>query len=179
VSRTPELRVEGYLVRRLGVDDIPALQDLFGRCVDHFLLHDGQPPEPDSAAIEFGDVPPGRTQADKHLHGIFERRHPDRMIGLVESVSGYPDEATWFLGLLLIDPAWRRRGLGSAALTALEAMVVEAGYRTIRLAVIEPNREARRFWVRHGFRHEETRKQQPFGRLTHGVEVLVRAARDT
>jgi GNAT superfamily N-acetyltransferase len=175
----PELDVAGYPTRRLAPADIPALQDLFERCVEHFLLHDGEPPEPDSAAIEFGDVPPGRAQADKHLHGIFEPGHPDHLIGLVESVSGYPDDDTWFLGLLLIDPAWRRHGLGSAALTAFETTVRDAGYRAIRLAVIEPNRAAREFWERHGYHHEETHARRQFGRLSHRVDVLVRHLDDS
>jgi ribosomal protein S18 acetylase RimI-like enzyme len=168
------MRLSGYPTRRLVPADIPALQDLFERCVDHFVLHDGQPPERDSAEIEFSDVPHGRTKADKHLHGIFEPGHPGRLIGLVESVSGYPDDATWFLGLLLIDPAWRRRGLGSAAVEEFVAMAREAGYRAIRLAVIQSNRDARRFWERHGFRHEHTHEGRLFGQLTHTVDVLVR-----
>lgn len=169
-----DLDVEGYPTRRLAASDIPAVQDLFERCLDHFLLHDGEPPEPESAEIEFSDVPPGRSVADKHLHGIFEPGRTERLIGLVESVAGYPDHDTWFLGLLLIDPAWRRHGLGQAALSALALAVGDAGYRTIRLAVIEPNQDARRFWLRHGFRHEATRDGRPFGRLTHRVDVLVR-----
>ncbi len=85
---------------------------LFVRCVDHFELHDGEPPGPHAADIEFGDVPPGRTIDHKHLHAIVDPREPGRLVAVVESVNGYPDETTWFLGLLLVDPA--HRGAASA-----------------------------------------------------------------
>lgn len=169
----PTFHVPGYSVRRMVRGDIPALQELFERCADHFVLHDGEPPGPDAAEIEFGDVPPGRTIADKHLHGISAEDAPDRLVAVLESVSSYPDPATWFLGLLLVDPEHRDGGIGSTVLRGFESMVSHAGFARVRLAVIRANIAGRRFWERRGYRWEVTRERRPFGALHHDVDVLV------
>lgn len=173
----PEMHLDGYIVRRLTERDIPALQDLFERCIDHFELHDGGPPEPDSAEIEFGDLPPGRSIADKHLHGIVDPHDHDRLIGIVESVTGYPDDLTWYLGLLLIDPKHRGSGLGRAAVEAFESMAIGAGFAQVRLSVIAPNDAGRRFWHRLGYQLDTVVADRPFWRLTHDVHVLTRPLR--
>ena len=165
--------VPGHTVRRLGDADVGVLQDLFERCADHFALHDGEPPGPEAASIELADVPPGRSLADKHLHGLVDPHDPARLIVVLESVTGFPDPDTWFLGLLLIDPAWRGDGLGGAMLAGFEAMVGESGFTAVRLAVIRPNTDGRRFWAWHGFEWLATREQRPFGRIHHDVDVLV------
>lgn len=169
----PTFTVRGHVVRRVGHADVESLQHLFERCADHFLLHDGEPPGPDAAAIELGDVPPGRTVDDKHVHGVVDPGDPGRLIAVLESVAGYPDASTWFLGLLLIDPAHRGGGLGAAMLSGFETMATRLGYTQVRLAVIRPNSAGRRFWERHGFVWEATREQRPFGLLVHDVDVLV------
>lgn len=169
-----EFSLDGFALRRLWRGDVGALQDLFERCADHFVLHDGEPPAPDAAEIEFGDVPPGRTDADKYLHGVTTEADPDRLVAVIESVTGFPDDTTWFLGLLLIDPALRGSGLGAAILGWFERTAADAGYGAVRLAVIRPNVAGRRFWERHGFEWFATREQRPFGRLHHDVDVLVR-----
>lgn len=165
--------IGGYTWRRLVPADTGILQDLFERCADHFVLHDGEPAGPDAAEIEFASLPPGRTSADKHVHGVVHADDPRRLVGVLESVSGYPDETTWFLGLLLIDPAARGTGLGAAMLRSFEATVASDGYRAVRLAVIRPNVAGRRFWERCGFEWEATREHRPFGGLHHDVDVLV------
>ena len=169
----PTFTVPGHIVQRVGQADVESLQHLFERCADHFVLHDGEPPGSDAAAIELGDVPPGRTVADKHVHGVFDPDDRGRLIAVLESVAGYPDASTWFLGLLLIDPAHRRGGLGGAMLSAFESMATGLGFGQVRLAVIRPNSAGRRFWERHGFVWEATREQRPFGLLAHDVDVLV------
>lgn len=169
----PTFAIDGFEVRRLGHDDVDALQDLFDRCADHFVLHDGEPAPPDGAAIEMDDVPAGWTVRDKHVHGIADSRDRGRLVALIESVTRYPDDATWFLGLLLVDPAHRGSGLGTAVLAGFEAMARREGYAGVRLAVIAANAAGRRFWDRHGFTWEATQAQRPFGQLHHDVHVLV------
>lgn len=169
----PTFTLPGRTVRRLDDTDVDAMQDLFQRCADHFVLHDGEPPGPDAAAIELGDVPPGRTVDDKHLHAVLDPDDPGRLIAVLESVTGYPDSSTWFLGLLLVDPACRGGGLGAAMLGGFEAMAARHGFTQVRLAVIRPNAAGRGFWERHGFVWEATRDRRPFGRLVHDVDVLV------
>ena len=165
--------LDGFELRRLERADVTALQDLFERCADHFVLHDGEPPGPDAAEIEFDDIPPGRTLADKHLHGLVAVDESDRLVAVLESVTGFPDDETWFLGLLLVDPAARGSGIGAAMLMWFETMAAASGYAAVRLAVIRPNVAGRRFWERHGYVWEATRERRPFGRLHHDVDVLV------
>jgi GNAT superfamily N-acetyltransferase len=165
--------LDGFTLRRLERGDVDRLLDLFERCADHFVLHDGEPPGPDAAAIEFDDLPPGRAPADKHLHGLAGDADPEHLVAVLESVTGYPDDSTWFLGLLLVDPAFRGRGVGAAMVAWFEATVAAAGFTAVRLAVIGPNVVGRRFWERCGFRWEATHERRPFGRLVHDVDVMV------
>jgi ribosomal protein S18 acetylase RimI-like enzyme len=171
--------LDGWATRRLGLDDEAALADLLVRCDDHFRLHEHRSPGADVARDELTDLPPGRSPADKHVHGIEDPTDPHRLIGVIESVSGHPDRSSWYLGLLLIDPEHRGGGLGSAAVPAFERMVARAGFDRVRLAVIEPNTAGRRFWERHGYELAAIRDDHHLGPATHRAFVLDKSVRPT
>jgi GNAT superfamily N-acetyltransferase len=90
------------------------------------------------------DVSPER----KHVIGI-ERN--GRLVAIVDLLEGYPREGEWYVGLLLILPEERNRGLGRAVWNAMEAWMRSGGARVLRLIAQEQNPDAARFWKGVGF----------------------------
>jgi ribosomal protein S18 acetylase RimI-like enzyme len=75
--------------------------------------------------------------------------------------------------LLAVHPAHRRKGVGSALLSWLEATTRVAGMNLIRLEARTQNSEAIAFYHRHGFEELGLRRG-----YYQGVEDAVRMAKD-
>ena len=127
-----------------------ALQDLLERCADYLELDEGAPPGPGAARELLDAGPPGVSRDHKFVHG-WARTVGEPLVAVTDTIAGYPDQDSWFLGLLLVDPAWRRRGVGAAILRQIEAMARAAGAVQLYLAVLERNPDGQQFWQRQGF----------------------------
>lgn len=134
-------------LRELAAPDLDELQALFERCVDYFELHEGRATTPTEARDEWSAVPDGTPRSQKHVVGLFA---PD-LAGVVEVVRDWPRPATWNIGLLLLDPGVRRRGLGTRALAAVDAWARRTGADRLRITVNTANTGGLAFWRRHGF----------------------------
>jgi len=161
--------VPGYRVSRLEPVDIDAVQSLLIRCEDYFQLISGALPTPDEARQTWVDVPPGKTTADKFLFGLWA---DNTLIGLLDAIRDYPQSGIWFVGLLLIDPAWRGHGLGDSWYRAFEDWAARSGASCIMLGVVEQNEKAFRFWQRLGFEVVEKRSPTRFGQKEQTVVVM-------
>ncbi len=153
--------------------DSALLQALLASAADYFLLVYGAPPGPSAAESAFADRPPGTRPEDKHLLGLFD--HAGALIGVLDAVRDYPQPGTWWLGLLLLAPEHRGRGLGTQAYFAFERWAARLGARAIGLGIVEGNERACRFWRRIGFAPGERRPPAKFGEREHVVLVMVRS----
>ena len=166
------LNLTAYSVKLLLLEDADVLQHLYEECTDFSLLTDGQPPLPTAAREEFDALPEGKTLQDKYILGLFD---PQRiLVGMIESIRHYPNSQTWWLGLMMLTPKQRGKGLGSAFYRAFELWVSSQGASQISLSVIEINEQGLQFWEKMGF--ETIRKMPPrqFGIKTHKLYVLSR-----
>jgi ribosomal protein S18 acetylase RimI-like enzyme len=118
------------------------------------------------------ECPPGKTLMDKSVIGIFDEEQV--LFGVLDAVRNYPAQDDWWLGLLLLDPAQRNKGLGNRIYQAFEHWVGQQGGRRIYLGVIEENQKAFRFWKRMDFEIVETQPSRFFGNLSHVVVVMIR-----
>jgi GNAT superfamily N-acetyltransferase len=125
---TPRLRI-GVLAR----GDAERLQAVFRAAPDAFP---GSGPrvagsEPDAAEREIGQcaATPGREIALLTLRGTGED------VGALGWWSGHPGPGLALLGLLVVLPAQRRRGLAREALGALAESLAGAGVRALRTGV--------------------------------------------
>jgi GNAT superfamily N-acetyltransferase len=146
-------RLGGLVAARIAPGDPrarAALQDLLERCADYVTLEDGAPPRPEAAAELLAALPPGRAANDKHVLGL-ARAADGPLVAVIDAVRGYPGEADWFVGLVLVDPAERGRGLGAAIMADLEDWLRGQGATASYLAVLERNPDAHRFWRRVGY----------------------------
>ena len=140
----------GLTARRINEKDTAALQALCEACADYHTLIEGQPAGPDEARHQLALLPPGKTQEDKFVFGLFTPR--PRLCGVLDLARDYREPGEWYLGLLLLEPGVRGRGLGEQVLRAAEDWAHSQGARRMRLACAEQNEAGRRFWERQGYR---------------------------
>jgi GNAT superfamily N-acetyltransferase len=140
----------GLTARRLDEKDTATLQALCEACVDYHVLIEGEPAGPGKAAELLTELPPGKTLEDKFFFGLFTPR--PRLCGVLDLVRDYREPGEWYLGLLLLEPGVRGRGLGERVVRAAEDWARAQGAKRVKLAVAEQNEAGRRFWERQGYR---------------------------
>jgi GNAT superfamily N-acetyltransferase len=135
-------------LRELTAEDLDAVQALFERCGDYFLLHEGRRPGATEARDEWHARPPETPRANKHLIGL----SAPELVGVLEVVCDWPRPATWNVGLLLLEPAARRRAAGSRMMAAVDRWAAQVGADTLRISVNTANTGGMAFWRRLGFK---------------------------
>jgi GNAT superfamily N-acetyltransferase len=151
----------------LRIADAPHVQRLFERCADFFVLTEGQPPAPDLAEKELTFTIPGGSPDDIACFGVFDG---DRLVAFAGLARDFPKPSEWWLGLLVIDPAERGRGLGARIHQELVDWIAAQSGTTLWLAVQTNNEAAERFWRRMGF---EERERQPYVSPRTGFQSAV------
>lgn len=139
-----------YSTRRLAPADLPALQQLFERAADYFEIATGAPPGRDEAERAFVGGPPSKTVSEKETIGVFDEAHA--LVGVLDAIPDFPAEGVCTIGLLLLDPAVRGRGVGAATLVAFESDLARRGMRRFRTAVVAHHAPGLRFLERAGYR---------------------------
>ena len=146
------------LIRTLDpIADFDAVTDLHARARDYWVLADG-PIDPAAAkplidpslkATEFfTEAPPGGDPATSLHLGQFSG---NTLVGMAELAFGFPEPQDAYLGLMLLDPAMRGKGLGPHLLAHVETLAREAHAPALFLAVLQANPRGRAFWERMGF----------------------------
>lgn len=97
-------------------EDEPGILDLFASCDDWFEAVTGGPSGPGDVQSLFYSLPEGASFEDKRL---FTVRDGDKIVGLIDSVFGYPRRRACAVGTFLIAPSHRRAGLGTAVVQVL------------------------------------------------------------
>jgi len=159
-----------YHVSKLEQEHCASLQKLFERCADYALIVEGESVSPTAAQETFQDVPPGRSTDDKFVYGLWDRQ--GNIVGLLEGLRHYPDETVWWIGLLILAPEVRGRGLGRTLEQGFCEYVRAQNGTAIMLGVVEENRAAYRFWQGQGFALVRQTEPRPFGRKTQAVYVM-------
>ncbi len=159
--------LEEYWFTYLTPQELPLVQTLCEQCareleqtahlqpglsLEHVL---GLPPGSSLAQELALALPAGKGYEDKLLLGIFAR--PQQLVGVLDAIRDYPVQGEWWLGLLLLEPAQRGRGLGENICRAFEQWAKNAGARYLRLVVSVQNRRGHQFWQRMGFEELERR----------------------
>ena len=160
---TLPLGVTAVILDERDLDDITSL---LRACDDFSLLVSGQPSQPEEAVGLLRDLPPGSRVEDKRVFGFKKGK---TLIGILDAVSGYPREAVCFIGLFLLHPQERGKGLGRAILEAFERSAGQAGFEELMLGVVEDNQNGLRFWQSCGFNLLEISPARTFGQKQQRV----------
>lgn len=157
--------------------DAGRLQELLERCSDHYMLHEGWPTPPDAGVHELTGVPAGRDPRDLHLFGMADVTGD--LIAAAQLLRDYPSEGAWWIGLLVVEPRHRSRGVGAELLQWVVETARGEGARSLQLVVSLRNERAARFWERAGFRDtgDRARVAARSGHVDH-VRILAREIGD-
>lgn len=162
-----------YSAKLLKAEDAVVLQTSYERCTEFALLTDGQPPSSTAARDEFDALPVGKTTEDKYIFGLFDPQND--LIGMIESIRHYPDNQTWWLGLMMLSPEQRGQELGSEFYQAFEDWVSAQAVKQVSLSVVEANELGLQFWKSLGFKIIRKTEPRQFGNKAHAVYVMFRA----
>lgn len=153
------------------VADWAAVEDLFLRAADYVELAEGVAPGAEQIADFFDEAPPGVDPASSLKLAAGDAP----LDGIADLAFGYPQAEDAFLGLLLLAPEARGRGLGKAMLAGIEARARARGARRLLIGVLDENPRARAFWEREGFVWELTTEPRAIGARMHVLHRLVKA----
>jgi GNAT superfamily N-acetyltransferase len=165
-----ELSLAGYDATRLDLTHRDALQRLHERCVEYIELISGAPPAADAAEQLLEERPPGTNEDDKLVLGVYSA---GQLVAAVDLIRNYPEAGTWWIGNLMVDPAWRGQGFGARLYRACEDWIGSQGASKIGLCVQEQNPSAYSFWSRMGYRQTQQVKQR-IGSLESTVGIMYR-----
>ena len=156
---------------RLGEPDRPRLEELCSSCTAFYELIEGQSATEATAAEILGPLEPKYARGTKHVWGV--EAH-GKLIAAAELLQGYPSTHDWYIGLLLVNPEQRRKGIGSQLCASIMTWMAVHGATTVRLVVHQQNPGARQFWERQGFVIERELVKRS-GRLEGPVWIFVRS----
>lgn len=138
-----------WRLRDLSPADVPEVQALMDASEDYFLTCFGLPPGPHEAEQEFEALPPGATRRKKRVVGV--EGVDGRLLGVIDEVADWPRVGTLMLGLVLLRPEARGRGIGRAVLEARRVEWRQLGLTRVRVGVVAANVASLRFFERYGF----------------------------
>ncbi|RZF63233.1 GNAT family N-acetyltransferase [Sphingomonas populi] len=155
--------------------DVGEVADLYARCADYFMLQDGEPATLADALDLFRDVPDEKSSADQTIMGW---RGESGLIAVAAVLRDYPSDGVWYLGFMVVDPAVRGQGIGRSIYASIEQWVAAHGAQQIRLAVLEANEAAERFWRSLGYRELRRVGPDTFKLRHHRRVELIKAMSD-
>lgn len=150
-------------------DDILTLQRTLERAPDYSIEVTGRAVAPEAAAALMTELPPGRTMVDKFVFSLVSGQE---VVGCADVLRGYPVPGTAFIGLLLICQDLQARGMGAAACDELESLCRSWGCGTLRLAAVETNAGALRFWEKLGFARTGERREYRCGEVESHLVLM-------
>jgi ribosomal protein S18 acetylase RimI-like enzyme len=151
-----------FQVRRLRPDaDSAAVDALAQRCADYTLMLTGEPPSHDSSVDFFAAI----ASEDMLKLGVVDPA--GTLAGLVDIARDHPAPGSWYIGLLLLDPAARGRGVGAAVMHGVREEAARAGATRLMLSVVAENERALKFWASRGFIVTRELPAKRFGRKHH------------
>ncbi len=143
------------------------ISQFLATCDDFSMLVSGQPHQPDEAFGLLHDLPPERSIEDKQVLGI--RDASGKLSGVLDLVRGYPQESVCFIGLFLLLPECRGKGLGGQVMRSVAESARQQGFQALMLGVVEENQAGIRFWKTCGFQLVEKSQPRTFGQKTQCV----------
>ena len=130
-------------------DDRHRVNAVLQAATDYHLLVEGVPPTDENVEEFFTSVPEGYTTKDLFPLGFCV---DDKLIGVGGVLRRWNAPNKAIIGLLVLDPQWRGRGVGRAAVEHIEALAATwQDINQLRVAVVCTNKAALNFWRKVGF----------------------------
>jgi GNAT superfamily N-acetyltransferase len=124
--------------------------DLAMRAQDYVILEVGHAPD-DVYIKEFFTATPPDLGTECLLHfGVMEG---PALVGMICIAEGYEYPDDWWIGLMVMDPAFRSQRIGHTVLDMVKRRAIKRGINMLKLAVLCANPRGLKFWQREGFIH--------------------------
>lgn len=134
--------------------DFERVSDLAHRAADYVRLESGKAPTPEFVRKTLTDKPPVCGPDDIFLRGV--ERADGTLAGIATNIRHFYEPDEWYMGLLMLDPAERGSGLGRRVAEHVIAEARADGAPCIRIAVLDSNPRARKFWESLGYALEKS-----------------------
>lgn len=138
--------VAEFTISKAHLSDAAALHRIYEGSPDYFALLGTEEPTAQETELELGLA---LMDSRRHVELI---RCGGEAAGLLDWKEAYPEPQDVTLNLLLLTPAHRRAGLGSAALQDLEGRLQGTAARRLMASVLGENPDAAHFLQRLGYR---------------------------
>lgn len=148
------MKFNKYYVKRLTLGDENILQQLCTRCSDYYEVVEGRNPTQNAGHEILTMLPPNKDYKDKFVLGVFNQNSD--LVGVIDVVKDYPDKGEWMIGLLMIDPMERCKGLGRSIHNGLIKWASKSKADKLRIGAAEDNYKSICFWSKLGY--EEIKK---------------------
>jgi hypothetical protein len=102
-----------FTAEELSPADLDLVILLNNKCIDFFLFQNGQPPSEADAREVFESVAPPCPGATKLPIGIFDQF--GKLVGLTDVLRGYRTASDWYIGLMLLAPAFQGQRFSTQA----------------------------------------------------------------
>ncbi|MBS1180353.1 MAG: Acetyltransferase, N-acetylglutamate synthase [Proteobacteria bacterium] len=155
--------------------DLDSVEAVYCRAADYLALESGLTPA-EAAHAFFEDRPPASIEVPLKFGIVGDG---GELVAIGDLAFDYPERGDVYLGLLLLVPAARGAGLGSAILSEIQRFARQRGAARLLLGVIDDNTRARAFWERQGFKLAQTSGPHALGHRRHIVHRLILSLADT
>lgn len=135
-------------------DDGARVLHLCQQARDYVQLETGGDPDMAYVRETMTDVPPTVPADQVWCWG--HQGTDGALDGLATCLKGYYEADEWYLGLLLLAPAARAQGLGARMARHVIRQARADRATCLRVAILDSNPRARRFWTRLNFDHKKS-----------------------
>ena len=163
--------IPGYRIVPLSPVDEERILDFLVECEDYQLMESGRSVQPGDALAYLYDLPPMKPLNDKFTFAVEQN---SRIVAILDLMRGYRDCNSWWIGLLLLSPSMRGKGLGRKIVDYLVKNLSALGVHQIQLAVLEENSAGYAFWQKMGFQQIEINHGRRHGNKIHNLLVMAR-----
>lgn len=170
IDNNKYFNLEDYSVKTLKKSDIYDIQNLCEKCSDYFILEQGSEPDNNTGRETLEMLPSKKGYDDKFALGVYDTQN--QLIGLIDIIKDYPIENEWMLGLLLINPENRNKGLGKLLHNGLVDWVGSQKGEKIIIGVLDNNQKAFKFWSNIGYKLIKKTKLQREGKADTKISVM-------
>lgn len=126
-------------------NDAAQVLDLYSSNPEYFVCC---PPFPDidSVISDISSFPDTLKETDKRFYGYYL---DEELVAVMDLLYGYPAQDILWIGLLMVRKEYQKQGIASSLIS--ELIESSSSYASIRLAYMNDNHQAGKFWLKRGF----------------------------
>lgn len=107
-------------------------------------------------------LPGGCSKEQKHFLAYYDG---ERLIAIIDIISGYPDEKTCYIGLFMVSGDMNGQGIGTRIISELCKALEKEGFEALRLAYGKRYQSAKGFWTKNMFKPIKEAVHDEYGEL--------------